>query len=987
MVYNLMNESDGLFNAESFSQNPFVLPSGAGSSIALPANLESLSPQEKAQVYNSLVAQGFTEAEIRDTVESVLGPQTNGDWGALKDLASVVKATGTAGQGGAFTSNFGDPNSWQFGSGAQYNEKNMIESPGAYFQRGNDVIVSDELFWNPDSPTGQALAKKIDDVKSEDQRAGVVITPYAVFQGKATTQQLLDEVKKSGADFVAIDPYVGFGVPPDQLLAWTKEFVPQLNNLGVGVKLVLQDFARPGEEAQTSAYNQKLLETPGISEFISFGLEDAKDLQNSPDWTSMTGGQQFQTPYTQQAQAQPQQATATATQPVVSAQTAQPATNELASGIQQAVDFLNSPENRAMAEAAQTRAQINVGGKTYIVYPDGFAQLFEGGNVSVFDAGGNQVLQQTLEEYKKPGYLSPLVNAAKAALIGTVLGPAGSGLLGGTSAAAAGAGLGNLASGGNLESALKAAALGGAAAYGTESLLAGLDAASYNKAFAAADAAQLANQGLDAAAIAQNLSTYVDPATATTLANAAANQAFALADANQLVKQGLNTAQVTQVLQASGVSPSVAASVAEAAADGVTQISPTELVSNLKFQPQTGQSGQLPRLPDTVEITGQKVTGLPFDLSGISGGLMSSAALPALPTAGVPTQQVSVTAQPQQTTGQNLSADMASSVLSGILGKPVTVTGATQQVQVTGQPTTPSIAPEVAAALISAAVGQQVVVSGSSMPSGGTPATTGAATGGLLSAATQTVPVTGTNIPTTGGTPTATGSALGSLLPTQTVPVTGTTTPTTGGTATTAGAALGSLLATQTVPVTGTSLPKTPGTATTTGSTLGSLVPTQTVPVTSTTLPGTTTTPTTVGSTVGSLVPTQTVPVTGTNLPKTPGTPTTVGSVAGSLLPTTPPATTTTTAGTNGVFNPSDILKLIGLLGGLTAAGGGSAEGGTGAGTGTIPTSDTKIGSTTPQFGDDYYTAIQRYYNSYMPQYPRDVAGPLRQWYENKYGA
>jgi hypothetical protein len=84
------------------------------------------------------------------------------------------------------------------------------------------------------------------------------------------------------------------------------------------------------------------------------------------------------------------------------------------------------------------------------------------------------------------------------------------------------------------------------------------------------------------------------------------------------------------------------------------------------------------------------------------------------------------------------------------------------------------------------------------------------------------------------------------------------------------------------------------------------------------------------------------------------------------------------------LFQPSDILKLLTLLGGTAAV--------SGAGTGTVPVgsvppSDRMIGSTTPQFGDDYYAAVQRYYNAYMPETPRNVAGPLQQWYENKYGA
>jgi hypothetical protein len=84
------------------------------------------------------------------------------------------------------------------------------------------------------------------------------------------------------------------------------------------------------------------------------------------------------------------------------------------------------------------------------------------------------------------------------------------------------------------------------------------------------------------------------------------------------------------------------------------------------------------------------------------------------------------------------------------------------------------------------------------------------------------------------------------------------------------------------------------------------------------------------------------------------------------------------------LFKPSDVLKLLTLLGGTAAvSGAGTAT----APVGSIPPSDTMLGSTTPQFGPDYYAAVQRYYNAYMPETPRNVAGPLQQWYENKYGA
>jgi hypothetical protein len=107
------------------------------------------------------------------------------------------------------------------------------------------------------------------------------------------------------------------------------------------------------------------------------------------------------------------------------------------------------------------------------------------------------------------------------------------------------------------------------------------------------------------------------------------------------------------------------------------------------------------------------------------------------------------------------------------------------------------------------------------------------------------------------------------------------------------------------------------------------------------------------------------------------------------LTPTTPTTTTTippkTTTTTDNNLNLADLLRLLTLFGGL----GGMMGSGTTTGTGTVstPPSDTLIGTTTPQFGPDYYAAVQRYYNAYMPETPRNVATPLQQWYENKFGA
>lgn len=88
-------------------------------------------------------------------------------------------------------------------------------------------------------------------------------------------------------------------------------------------------------------------------------------------------------------------------------------------------------------------------------------------------------------------------------------------------------------------------------------------------------------------------------------------------------------------------------------------------------------------------------------------------------------------------------------------------------------------------------------------------------------------------------------------------------------------------------------------------------------------------------------------------------------------------------AGAGTSLTPSQISNLvkagIGLVG--TKAAGGMLTGTGGGGVGALPTQGV------PQYSPGYYNAIQQYYNSYMPEMPRDVATPLQQWYESKYGA
>lgn len=494
----------------------------------------------------------------------------------------------------------------------------------------------------------------------------------------------------------------------------------------------------------------------------------------------------------------------------------------------------------------------NLNLKTYrTVYKTGG----DSGVVVDFDAGGNVINQRSYDQSE--GW-KPFVGNALAIFGTLALGPAGTGLFSAPVAAAASTGVGTLVKTGSIEDALKAAALAGATAYGTQTLFGGTGAD-----IGAQDALDL------------------------TLAD----------DIQNLSNLGLSQNQISQVISSGyGIDPF-------AAAEAVSSTLGSAAVS-----------------PSTVTVTGSGLGGL----SNIASAL--SSVVPAAVTTGA-TQQVQVQAP---SAAQGITADTASTVLSSLVGQPVSVAGATQQVQVTGQAPAQQVAPEVAAALISAATGQQVTVVGQTISPQTTPETVGAATGGLLSNVVQTVPVTGQTMAATPAVPETVGSVIGSLAPTQTVPVTS------------------------------SPLAPTPEAPSVIGSVVGSMIPT----------------------TVSQ--PTQQVTVQSKPIVEDEFTP--ILTPPPVLPPKfeVPIPEVKINEPTKLPISTSDLLKLIGLIG---AGGGAGMLGGGGTAIGSIPPSDTMLGSTTPQFGPDYYAAVQQYYNAYMPETPRNVAGPLQQWYENKYGA
>jgi hypothetical protein len=100
----------------------------------------------------------------------------------------------------------------------------------------------------------------------------------------------------------------------------------------------------------------------------------------------------------------------------------------------------------------------------------------------------------------------------------------------------------------------------------------------------------------------------------------------------------------------------------------------------------------------------------------------------------------------------------------------------------------------------------------------------------------------------------------------------------------------------------------------------------------------------------------------------------------GSLVTTLNGASSTAITDALSKLTPSQIASITaGLLGGTAAAT-------------AISTPRTTVPAGIPTQGvplntQDYYNAIQQNYNKLLPAVPRDVASPLRDWYNSSYGA
>jgi len=716
---NLMSEaayeepiSTGLFSSQPTS-NPFYdFMYAAGQNPALAtqrgiqyARQQQWNPEQTVQQWNQALGTNFT-------------------------LDDYYRVTGLTSQDPTFTSsgptmfsNFGESDSWNFGQGAKYNEQNLITAEGNYFERGNDAIVSDELLWNPHSATGVDLQNKVTKAKEAGQKAGAVVTPYAVFQNKATTQQLLDEVKNSGVDFVVIDPYVGLGVPgvtSEGLISWTRDFINQAKGLGKDVKVVTQGFAQKGKEEEALRHNQQVLSLPGVSEFINFGLEDAKDLKDDPNWVSL--GNDY-------GQVQKDIATA----PV----------NNVNNEPTKSQSVGTPTAERILSEGGGN--PVNIDGTIYqpVFDSTGQGETFEQGPLKeiVSYKAGETATGQSYKTYTPDMQEAGTGQFKDVGNIGDLLKTAGQDLapLAAMALTMGGAGgaLGGLLSGGSLTG-TAASALGNALISGGAGALTGQDPLK---------SALLAAGGT----FAGGLFGGAEAASAPTLSDAQ----FIAADAAQLASQGLGVDQIEQVLRASGVNTVTAIAAADAATSGmnVDQIAQDitlgnrGLFSDTMAQPSAPTTvSTSPEGLQTVTTTGaatptQQIPGLGLDwfadqpMTKVGTALEESAPFvnnlgiseptaPAIPSAS-DVQQIAVTgaAQPSGFNVNDILAtlnptlfgpDVTNQVVSNMGTQPSVA--ANQVIDVTGTQQQPTVNDNLAAVLPSLVTGIPTVAPPSVSP-------------------------------------------------------------------------------------------------------------------------------------------------------------------------------------------------------------------------------------------------------------------------------
>lgn len=363
-----------------------------------------------------------------------------------------------------------------------------------------------------------------------------------------------------------------------------------------------------------------------------------------------------------------------------------------------------------------------------------------GATLGLFSPTGETIVEPYYNEsFGETSGSQMLGRALIGASLGAMLGPVGFGLAA-PAAAAAGSGLTAYSSTGNVEDALKAAALGGAAAFGVEQLF--------------------------PTAIQSAANTAVD------LAGTGASQAEIV---NALVDQGVRAGTAAQI-----------------AGDALAGATARQIATDFAGVSIGGTAaGATSLAPNVVEVVGSTVapsllaTAAP-SLVGAAGGLLGTAQAPAQQAPAVVAQTVPVTSSAAPVEVQTVAPSVVGALTQTV---PVQATTAQAETQVA--------APVAAVTSGLLAPTQTVPVQAATTPAQ-MQATAPAAVGGLL-APTQTVPVQAATTPEQTMAPEAGAAAGGLLAPTETqvVPVQAQTVQT----QETAPAAAGAIAATQTVPV------------------------------------------------------------------------------------------------------------------------------------------------------------------------------------------
>lgn len=345
---------------------------------------------------------------------------------------------------------------------------------------------------------------------------------------------------------------------------------------------------------------------------------------------------------------------------------------------------LVTPEDAAnirMASDIGASYPIVRGNEVYSFNPDGsveYTRMNPGGigaTIGLYSSTGEEIVPQYYNaDFGKTSTATRLLQAGLAAGIGGILGPAGAGLLSAPVAAATGAGLTSYGVTGDLESALKAAALGGATAFGIETLFPTAVQTAANT------AVDLAGTGASQTEIVNAL---VDQGVRAGTAAQMAGDALAGATARQIATDFAGASIGGTAAGATSLAPNVVEVLGSTAAPSLLATAAPSLASAagglLGAQVPAQQAPAVVAQTVPVQSTAAPVeTQVSAPVAAATGGLLA-------PTQTVPVQAATTPAQTQATAP-------AAAAVGGLLAPTQTVPVQATNIPAQTQPTAPTAA-------------------------------------------------------------------------------------------------------------------------------------------------------------------------------------------------------------------------------------------------------------------------------------------------------